>query len=202
MSLAPPYSSLKIQLSGFLKPEQIVDNPYLCLAYGTDASFYRLIPKLVLKLDNIEQVQKTIQACSEYGLAYTFRAAGTSLSGQAISDSVLITLTNEWRGHEIIDNGAKIRLEPGVVGADANRYLLPYSKKIGPDPASIDTCKIGGIAANNSSGMCCGTADNSYQTVTCLKVILSDGTLLDTGDSDSIERFRHSHKKLLDSSHL
>lgn len=198
MSLAPPYSSLKIQLSGFLKPKQIVDNPYLCLAYGTDASFYRLIPKLVLKLDNIEQVQKTIQACSEYGLAYTFRAAGTSLSGQAISDSVLITLTNEWRGHEIIDNGAKIRLEPGVVGADANRYLFPYSKKIGPDPASIDTCKIGGIAANNSSGMCCGTADNSYQTVTCLKVILSDGTLLDTGDSDSIERFRHSHKKLLD----
>ncbi|GAM68873.1 D-lactate dehydrogenase [Vibrio sp. JCM 19236] len=129
MSLAPPYSSLKIQLSGFLRPEQIVDNPYLCLAYGTDASFYRLIPKLVLRLDNIEQVQKTIQACSEYGLAYTFRAAGTSLSGQAISDSVLITLTNEWRGHEIIDNGAKIRLEPGVVGQMPTAIYFPIARK-------------------------------------------------------------------------
>ncbi|MCZ8486382.1 FAD-binding protein [Vibrio lentus] len=80
--------------------------------------------------------------------------SGTNLSGQAVSDSVLITLTDDWRGHEIVDNGNQIILQPGVIGADANKYLAPFQRKIGPESASINTCKIGGIAANNASGMC------------------------------------------------
>jgi len=139
-----------------------------------------------------------IGLCSQFKTAYTFRAAGTSLSGQAVSDSVLIMLTDSWNSYDIIDKGEKIRLQSGVIGADANRYLLPFQKKIGPDPASIDSCKIGGIAANNASGMCCGTAENSYQTLDSMTVVLADGTVLNTADIISIQNFKKKHSKLLD----
>ena len=63
-----------------------------------------------------------------------------------------------------------------MIGAAANRRLAPFGRKIGPDPASIDAAMIGGIAANNASGMCCGTAQNSYRTLAGLRVVLADGT--------------------------
>ncbi|CAM2917336.1 FAD-binding and (Fe-S)-binding domain-containing protein [Vibrio rarus] len=183
------YQQLATRLAQKIAAERIITQQAKRLAYGTDASFYRLIPNIVLQLKNLDEVIFAIHCCGEFAVHCTFRAAGTSLSGQALSDSVLITLTDDWRGHEILDEGRKIVLQPGVIGADANKYLAPYQRKIGPDPASINTCKIGGIAANNASGMCCGTAHNSYKTVASMKLVLSDGTYLDTGSKQSVSEF-------------
>ncbi|WP_418139546.1 FAD-binding and (Fe-S)-binding domain-containing protein [Oceanimonas smirnovii] len=191
------YQRLADELATFLPSERIISDPSLCLAYGTDASFYRLLPKLVLRLASQDEVVRVLAACRQHRIHCTFRAAGTSLSGQAVSDSVLITLTDDWRGHRIEDEGGRIALQPGVIGADANRYLTPYGRKIGPDPASINSCKIGGIAANNASGMCCGTAQNSYRTLHGLKLILADGTQLDTVNADSRARFAEQKPELL-----
>ncbi|MDR9828230.1 FAD-binding and (Fe-S)-binding domain-containing protein [Vibrio sp. FNV 38] len=191
------YALLEQHFNQVIPKERIVTDPHLRLAYGTDASFYRLTPQIIVELATVEEVIFTIKTCAELAIPYTFRAAGTSLSGQAVSDSVLITLTDDWRCHEIIDHGEKIRLQPGVIGADANKYLAPYQRKIGPDPASINTCKIGGIAANNASGMCCGTAQNSYYTIAAIKVILHDGCMLDTASPTSVTAFRDSHASLL-----
>ncbi|KHT51601.1 4Fe-4S ferredoxin [Vibrio sinaloensis] len=184
------YEQLEALLALQIDPERIVTQEAKRLAYGTDASFYRLVPQIVLRLKDLSEVIYAIQSCRELGVHFTFRAAGTSLSGQAVSDSVLITLTDDWRGHDIVDDGNKIILQPGVIGADANKYLAPFKRKIGPDPASINTCKIGGIAANNASGMCCGTAQNSYRTVDSVKVVFADGTLLDTSSKASIDAFK------------
>ncbi|KJY82700.1 4Fe-4S ferredoxin [Vibrio galatheae] len=192
------YHQLEALLAVEIAAERIIIEPAKRLAYGTDASFYRLIPHIVLRLKNLDEVIYAIQCCREMKIPFTFRAAGTSLSGQAVSDSVLITLTDDWRGHEIIDNGNKIILQPGVIGADANKYLAPFKRKIGPDPASINTCKIGGIAANNASGMCCGTAQNSYRTIDSVKVVLSDGTLLDTSSKESIAAFRAARPDIVE----
>ena len=183
------YRQLEALLAVEIDEKRIITQHAKRLAYGTDASFYRLVPRIVLRLKSLDEVIYTIQCCREMNIHFTFRAAGTSLSGQAVSDSVLITLTDDWRGHKIIDDGNKILLQPGVIGADANRYLAPFKRKIGPDPASINTCKIGGIAANNASGMCCGTAQNSYRTIDSIKIVFSDGTLLDTSCQDSINAF-------------
>ncbi|MEE1674365.1 FAD-binding and (Fe-S)-binding domain-containing protein [Agarivorans aestuarii] len=193
-----PYLQLFEQLSLKLAPEQLMSSQAQTLAYGTDASFYRLIPKLVVKVNSLEQLQLVIAHCAKLALPYTFRAAGTSLSGQAISDSVLILLSDDWRSHQILEDGNKISLQPGVIGADANRYLAPFQRKIGPDPASINACKIGGIAANNASGMCCGTAHNSYHTMASITVVFSDGTVLNTGDPQSVAAFKQSHASLLE----
>lgn len=192
------YQQLEDILAVNIDRERIVTQEAKRLAYGTDASFYRLVPKIVLRLKSLDEVIFAIQSCREMAVPFTFRAAGTSLSGQAVSDSVLMTLTDDWRGHQIVDNGEKIILQPGVIGADANKYLAPYQRKIGPDPASINTCKIGGIAANNASGMCCGTAQNSYRTVDSIKIVFGDGTLLDTASSESIAAFKATRPELLE----
>ncbi|MCM2320242.1 MAG: FAD-binding oxidoreductase [Pseudomonas sp.] len=177
--------------------ERRFDDPLSTLAFGTDASFYRLIPKLVLRVESEAEVVELLKLAYAQQVAVTFRAAGTSLSGQAISDSVLIVLGDHWNGRDIRHNGAQIRLQPGVIGAQANAVLAPFQRKIGPDPASINAAKIGGIVANNSSGMCCGTAQNSYKTLAGLRLVLADGTVVDSEDPMSVAAFRQSHGALL-----
>ena len=118
------------------------DDPLSTLAFGTDASFYRLIPKLVVRVESEDEVIALLKLAQRDQVPVTFRAAGTSLSGQAISDSVLIVLGDNWNGREIRAQGTQIRLQPGVIGAQANAWLAPFGRKIGPDPASINACKI------------------------------------------------------------
>ena len=177
--------------------QRLFDDPLSTLAFGTDASFYRLIPKLVVRVEAEGEVVTLLQLASRFQVPVTFRAAGTSLSGQALSDSVLIVLGDHWNGRQILDGGARIRLQPGVIGAAANAALAPLQRKIGPDPASINAAKIGGIVANNSSGMCCGTAQNSYHTLAGMRLVLADGSVLDTEDPTSVAAFRRSHGDML-----
>ncbi|MBX8495999.1 FAD-binding and (Fe-S)-binding domain-containing protein [Pseudomonas cichorii] len=174
------------------------DDPLSTLAFGTDASFYRLIPKLVIRVESEDEVVALLKLAQSEKVPMTFRAAGTSLSGQAISDSVLLVLGDNWNAREVREQGAQIRLQPGVIGAQANAWLAPFGRKIGPDPASINACKIGGIVANNASGMCCGTAQNTYHTLAGIRLVLADGTRLDTEDPASVQAFRSSHADLLE----
>ncbi|MCE4068525.1 MULTISPECIES: FAD-binding and (Fe-S)-binding domain-containing protein [Pseudomonas] len=178
--------------------ERRFDDPLSTLAFGTDASFYRLIPKLVIRVESEDEVATLLKSAHAHQVAVTFRAAGTSLSGQAVSDSVLLVLGDNWNGRDIREDGTQIRLQPGVIGAQANAWLAPFGRKIGPDPASINACKIGGIVANNASGMCCGTAQNSYHTLAGMRLLLADGTLLDSELPGSIAAFRESHGALLE----
>ena len=192
------YQRFLTDISALVPQGRLFTDPLRTLAYGTDASFYRLIPKIVVRADTEAEVAAILKAADHADTPVTFRAAGTSLSGQAVSDSVLIVAGGSWNRYEIIDNGGGIRLQPGVIGGHANRYLAPYGRKIGPDPASINSAMIGGIAANNASGMCCGTSQNSYRTVTGMRILFQDGTLLDTADPASRDEFRYARKDLLD----
>ena len=177
--------------------ERYFDDPIATLAYGTDASFYRLLPKLVLRVESEAEVVALVKLANEYQVALTFRAAGTSLSGQAVTDSVLLVLGENWQQREVRGLGEQIRLQPGVIGAAANSVLTKFQRKIGPDPASINSCKIGGIVANNASGMCCGTAHNTFNTLAAMRLVLFDGTVLDTEDPASVAAFKQSHSQLL-----
>uniref|UniRef100_A0A486XLA3 D-lactate dehydrogenase (cytochrome) n=1 Tax=Rheinheimera sp. BAL341 TaxID=1708203 RepID=A0A486XLA3_9GAMM len=177
--------------------DRFFDDPLYRLAFGTDASFYRLMPKLVLRVETEAEVIALLKLANQYRVALTFRAAGTSLSGQAVTDSVLLVLGENWQQRDVRGLGEQIRLQPGVIGAAANKVLSPFQRKIGPDPASINSCKIGGIVANNASGMCCGTAHNSFHTLAGMRLVLFDGTVLDTEDCQSVAAFRQSHAALL-----
>ncbi|BBO67770.1 oxidoreductase [Desulfosarcina alkanivorans] len=191
------YRQLHHALKSFIPESRMATDPLRTLAYGTDASFYRLIPRIVVRADNEAEVAGILRQTGEKNIPVTFRAAGTSLSGQAISDSVLLVAGESWQQWEVLDGGKKIRLQPGIIGARANGILAPYGRKIGPDPASINAAMIGGIAANNASGMCCGTAQNSYRTVDSIRIVLADGTVLDTGDEHSRAAFASTHGPML-----
>ncbi len=192
------YQNFHDQLAQFIPSSRLISDPLRTLAYGTDASFYRLIPQIVVRVEQVGEVVQILRLANATQIPVTFRAAGTSLSGQAITDSVLIQLGDGWKGHRINDQATRISLQPGVIGGQANKYLAPFNRKIGPDPASINAAMIGGIAANNASGMCCGTAQNSYRTLESMKLVLADGSQLDTADPVSREAFKASHGELLD----
>ena len=176
---------------------RVFADPIRTLAYGVDASFYRLLPKMVIKVNTPEEMADILIVAKDMKVPVTFRAAGTSLSGQGITDSVLLLATQGWSKYSISADGGLISLQPGIIGAEANDYLKPFARKIGPDPATINNAMIGGIAANNASGMCCGTADNSYKTIADMKIIFADGTVLDTADTTSRDRFVATHSKVI-----
>jgi len=196
--LSGDYKLLYQELIQKIDSKRIFHDPLHTLAFGTDASFYRLIPKMVIKAKNEDEVALILTESSKLDIPVTFRAAGTSLSGQAISDSVLVIAGNHWRNFKVDADGMKIRLQPGLTGAKVNSLLAPYGRKIGPDPASINAAMIGGIAANNASGMCCGTAENSYKTVESMRIILADGSVLDTSNDESKDEFRRTHSQLIE----
>jgi D-lactate dehydrogenase len=190
-------SSFLAELTRSIPSERIITNEMQRFALSTDASFYRLVPQAVIEIDSEAEMVALIKSANNFQVPLTFRAAGTSLSGQAVTDSVLVTLSDRWRNLSIDPLGETVHVQPGVVGAKVNRALAPYGRKIGPDPASINACKIGGIVANNASGMCCGTKHNSYHTLKGLRLILADGTVLDTRDASSVEMFKKTHSVLI-----
>jgi len=190
---------LHSRLKNSIPEERLIHDPLRTLAYGTDASFYRYIPKLIVKVESEKDVVKTLHECRELAIPVTFRAAGTSLSGQACTDSVLIMLGDKgWKDYAINDDKSEIKLQAGILGSQANAYLAPYGKKIGPDPASINSAKIGGIVANNACGMSSGIELNSMHTLKDISLIFADGTILDTQDEHSRRDFLSQKKDWID----
>ena len=191
------YQRLKEELLKTIPAHRVITNPLQLLAYGTDASFYRLIPQIVVQVHSEKEAVEVITQSGKLGLPVTYRAAGTSLSGQGVTDSVLMVATHKWRTHTIMDDGKKIKLQPGIIGGKANKTLLPYGRKIGPDPATINAAMIGGIVSNNASGMCCGTHENSYKTINDIRLVFYDGTILDTADELSKKAFKEMHPEII-----
>lgn len=165
--------------------ERIYTDDLRCLAWGTDAGFYRKIPQIVIRSKNEEEVSFLLATASKYKLPVTFRAAGTSLSGQAISDSILIVAGKHWEDYKIAPDASTITLQPGIIGSRVNDYLAPYGRMFAPDPASKNSAMVGGIVINNASGMNCGTHANSDKILNSVRIVFADGTVLDTGDDRS-----------------
>lgn len=187
------YSNFLNGVRQFIPQERIYTDELRRLAWGTDAGFYRHIPQIVIRSASEDEVSKLLVLSDKYDIPVTFRAAGTALSGQSITDSVLIVAGKNWEKYTIADNGKKITMQPGLVGHRVNQLLAPFGQKLGPDPASIKSAMIGGIVMNNASGMNCGTHANSDKMMQSARIVLADGTVLDTGDAKSREAFKASH---------
>lgn len=181
----------------FVAHDRIYTDELRCLAWGTDASFYRLIPQIVVRANDRDEVSQLLNAATEYNVPVTFRAAGTSLSGQSISDSVLIVAGKNWEDYEIAEDGSEITLQPGIIGSRVSELLAPYGRFFTPDPASKNSAMVGGIVINNASGMNCGTHANSDRMLRSMGIILADGTVLDTADEACRDAFRRTHSGLL-----
>jgi D-lactate dehydrogenase len=197
-NLVGGYKQFREDIKGVVPDSRVFTDPLRTLAYGTDASFYRLVPKIVVKVHDEAEMIRMIQIAGKNKTPITFRAGGTSLSGQAVTDSILLKLGHTWRFRHIEKDGKVITVEPGWILGQVNRMLAPYGRKLGPDPSSIESCWIGGVVANNSSGMCCGVMQNTYHTIKDLRIVTYDGTILDTADAASWASFQRTHKHIVD----
>ena len=156
-------------------------------AFASDAGFYYLKPKAVVQPNTEEEIKSLFRFSQTHKIPLTFRAAGTSLSGQSISDGILVDLSKSWAAIKIENAGEQVRVQPGITGAIVNAHLLKHLKKIGPDPASINSAMMGGILSNNASGMCCGVSKNSYHTTKYIRFILPNGKIYSTEFKEDYE---------------
>jgi D-lactate dehydrogenase len=191
------YNSFYKEISRFIPRENIYTDELRRLAWGTDAGFYRLIPQIVIRSMNEQEVSKILAVANRLQVPVTFRAAGTSLSGQAISDSVLIVAGKNWEKYTIAPDAGSITMQPGIIGERVNELLKPYGRKFSPDPASVKSAMVGGIVMNNASGMNCGTHANSDRVLLSARMVLADGTILDTGDAESRSQFARNKAEFI-----
>ncbi len=194
---SPNHDSFLSEIKEFVPADRIYTDALRRLAWGTDASFYRLIPKIVIISKDEEEVSRILHCASQYGVDITFRGAGTSLSGQSITDSILLVATKNWEKYSISPDAATITMQPGLNGGRINEILQPYGKIFAPDPASRKSATVGGIIVNNASGMNCGTHANSDHILQSVRIVLADGSILDTSDEESKAAFEITHADLI-----
>jgi D-lactate dehydrogenase len=159
------------------------------VTYGSDAGFYYLLPKAVVHPVSEKEIISLFGFSRQHSIPLVFRGGGTSLSGQSVTDGILVDLSRNWGLVEPEAEGRIVRVGPGVTGAMVNARLRSFHRKIGPDPSSIAAAMMGGILSNNSSGMCCGVANNAYHTLKHIRFILPGGGTFDTSDPVDYARF-------------
>jgi D-lactate dehydrogenase len=187
---------LQAQLSQIIHPSRVHSRLIDRIAYANDASYFRLVPQAVVQPNSISEIQSLFKFTQQNKIPMTFRAAGTSLSGQAVTDGILVDISKHWGNYSVEDNKELIRFQPGIIGGFINNVLKPLGRRIGPDPASIDACMMGGILSNNSSGMCCGVIENSYHTIHSMTIVLPNGFVLDTAMPNANQIFENEQPHL------
>src|SRR6202162_2379014 len=187
---------LRRALSALIGADQVLHRAIDLVRYASDASPYRLIPQVVVTPRTIDDIVALLNYCRENGHHATFRAAGTSLCGQSQSDDILIDVRRHWYGMSIEDRGLALRARPGVILGHARTLLRRHGRRLGPDPASIDACTIGGVIANNAGGMRCTIERDSYHTVRSMTLVLASGTVIDTAQLDAEAAFMRAEPNL------
>jgi D-lactate dehydrogenase len=154
-------------------------------ALAHDASHFLLIPDAVARVGSAHELVAVLAEARRRNLPVTFRSGGTSLSGQGVTDGLLVDIRRGFTNMEIRHDGRVVAVEPGVGLRVVNGRLMRLGRQLGPDPASEVACTIGGVVANNSSGMACGTTENTYKTLRSATVVLASGTIINTADEDA-----------------
>lgn len=185
-------ATLRARLDAIVSRERVLTRPIDLAAWASDASFYRPVPRAVVLADGIDEIAALFRLSHDLRIPITFRASGTSLSGQAVTAGLLVEVKRHWRRIDVLDEGARVRVQPGVLGGEANLALRRFGRKIGPDPASLQACALGGILANNASGKCCGVAQNAYHTLDSIVFVLPSGVRIDTALPDADAQFRRA----------
>lgn len=188
--------NVREELVELLGPDVVLHSALDLVRFATDASPYRMFPKAVVLSRSIDDIRKVMGYAHKSGIPLTFRAAGTSLSGQSQGDGILVETMRNWIGCTVEDEGRTLRSKPGTILGRANAMLARYGYRLGPDPGSKAACTLGGVVANNSSGMCCGIVENSYRTLRSLTMVLPSGTVVNTADPDADEKFARDEPEI------
>lgn len=172
-------------LRAALGPDAVSTRELDRMALAVDASHYLRAPDAVMRAKSPADVGTALAVAAQMRWPLTLRGGGSSLSGQALSEGLTVDVRRHFRGMEVLDGGTRVRVQPGLTIREVNSALARYQAKLGPDPASEIACTVGGMIANNSSGMTCGTVKNAYETIESMTIVLPSGTVVDTGAADA-----------------
>ena len=195
-SSLPP--ALLTDLLEALGESKVSQDPLDLAAVAPDASHYLLTPGALVRAGSTSDVAAAMAAAKRHRVAVNFRSGGTSLSGQGSTVGVMVDTRRSFRGIEVLDGGRKVRVQPGATIVAVNSVLARYGRKLGPDPASSVACTFGGVLADNSSGMSCGTVANSYRTLDSMVFVLASGTVIDTSDPQYEDKLAHDEPELVE----
>ena len=187
---------LRSDLAGLVGEECVLGRATDLIRYASDASPYRMIPRAVVQPRDADAIARVIAYGRTRRIPVTFRAGGTSLNGQGQGEGILVDVRRHWRGVEVLDGGARAKVRPGTLLGHANRVLARHARKLGPDPASTDIATVGGVIANNSGGMRCGTTFDSYSTVSAMTFMTPRGVMIDTAAPDAATSFAAEEPEL------
>ncbi|MGW2012583.1 FAD-binding and (Fe-S)-binding domain-containing protein [Streptomyces nigrescens] len=199
--VAGPWASgtpepLRGELIALLGADKVLHKISDLVRYASDASPYRFVPQVVVVAEDLDDISAVFSYAHGKGRKVVFRAAGTSLNGQAQGEDILVDVRRHWSGLQVLDNGARVRIRPGTTVLRANTTLARYGRLLGPDPASAVACTLGGVVANNASGMTAGTTRNSYRTLASVTLVLPSGTIVDTAEPDADAELAHAEPAL------
>jgi FAD/FMN-containing dehydrogenase/Fe-S oxidoreductase len=167
--------------------------------YSTDASMYQITPKSIITPVSENEVVDVIRQCVAGGTPILARGAGTSLTGQTISNGVVIDLSkhlNKIISINLEENWAHV--EAGIVCGDLNRSLSQYNRFFAPDPATLNRATIGGMIGSNSAGMRSVKYGMTVDHILELTVALSTGEIVVFGSGDSKREEGGVHHKTAD----
>lgn len=187
---------LRSELAELLGADKVLSGISDLVRYASDASPYRFLPQVVVIAEDIDDVSAVLSYAHGKQREVVFRAAGTSLNGQAQGEDILVDVRRHWAGVEVLEQGLRARIQPGTTVVRANAALARHGRVLGPDPASAIACTLGGVVANNASGMTAGTTRNSYRTLSSLTFVLPSGTVVDTADPLADEELAHAEPAL------
>lgn len=179
------------------EPDRVKTTSIDRVAYASDASHYLYTPEAVVIAKDAQEVSQLLSASMRAGQPVTLRSGGTSLAGQASGDGLMLDVRRNFRGITVLDQGKRVRVQPGATVRQVNARLSVYGYKLGPDPASEAACTIGGVIANNSSGMACGTEFNTYRTLESMTFVLPSGTMIDSAAPDADAKLAAAEPQLV-----
>lgn len=151
--------------------------------YSCDASQVRGMPDFIVRPASTEQISKIVSLANEKEIPVTPRGAGTGLAGGAVpvEGGIVLDLSSMNRILDIDLGNLQVTIEPGIVQEKLNHALEPYGLFFPPDPGSSAMCTLGGLIANNGSGMRSVKYGTTRNYVLGLEVVLADGTIINTG---------------------
>lgn len=183
---APLIDELRRELGA----ENVLDRAIDLHARAHDASHFLLVPEVIVIAEDIGSVSAVLQLAADHGTSVTFRSGGTSLSGQSCGAGIQVDTRRGFRAIEVFDEGRRVRVQPGATLRAVNLRLARHGRALGPDPASEAACTVGGVIANNSSGMAAGIEYNSAKTLESMTFVLPSGTVVDTSRGDALQTLR------------
>lgn len=158
---------------------QDVDDSQLARSlYSSDASLYRVAPRVVVRPRSVQEVLATLEVCRDQGVPLTSRGAGTSIAGNAIGPGVVLDFSKYMNVvHDVNPEARTARVDPGVVLSSLQKVAAPHGLRFGPDPSTHNRATLGGMIGNNACGSRALGYGRTSENISGLAIALADGSV-------------------------